>query len=185
MGEGPRGRRPHPPPRDRGGEADSHRIRSSRAGRGASHVRLARSRIAASRPSSPRRSVFSEPPRTRAGTGTRRTSTASSRSPRRCPSRSARRSSPPPTATRRARTARSTTPARSSARPARSPTRSPTTCRCRSSPRASRDADAAKRKGGAGAAPHRTGSVKSETASEVVPLAPVEPQVEESSEDAA
>ena len=74
VGEGPRGRRPDPPPRGRRGEAA--RARSDpRALDVAARPRDAQGAGSrASRPSSPRRSGCSAPPRTRAATGTRRTS---------------------------------------------------------------------------------------------------------------
>ena len=189
VGEGSCGRREDPPARDRRRRSRRRPTRSSRAGRGGSPARRGRSRIGASRRSSPRRSACSAPRPTLAATATRRTSTDSFRSPRRCRYRSEPRSWHRQTATRLARTPRSITRARSSAPSARSPTLSRTTCRHRSSPPGSRGDG-----GGSGRAPPPSGApvaeaTETETSTDVVPLEIVdraeEPAVAESSEDAA
>ena len=138
VGEGSRRRRADPPARDRRREAARARsdprsldlASRARNAKGAGPPRLdgvPRSEAAPRRG----RELARLPPR-----GERQPARPGGARDAAC--RSARRSSPPPTATRRVRTRRSTMPARSSARSRRSQTRSPTTSRCRSSRRASR-----------------------------------------------
>ena len=74
VGQGPRGGREDPAPRDRRGQGERSRSDSRSAGRGSSPRRPGRFRIAAPAPSFRRPSACSVRSRTRAATGTRRTS---------------------------------------------------------------------------------------------------------------